>query len=134
MTEPGPDYWTVDRVERVRVSHPATGKSAEAPTEDEAFGRLTRELARDGDITIGGPRRQPPMPPPGAHTLPGPFAMTPGAEYRFTVIGEWAEILPDLQCRLDRAIYTCGSAEPAAVDLVFRRTPQGAGGADTGGA
>lgn len=64
------------------------------------------------------------LPPPGADTLPGPFAMTPGAEYRFTVVGDWVEILPDLQCRLDRAIYTCGSAEPAAVDLEFRRTPQ----------
>lgn len=69
-------------------------------------------------------------PPPGARTLPGPFAMTPGAGYRFTVVGDWVEILPDLQCRLDRAIYTCGSAEPDAVDLEFRRTPQAVNSAE----
>jgi hypothetical protein len=72
---------------------------------------------------------EPRIPPPGGRTLPGPFAMTMGAEYGFTVIGEWTEVFPDLQCRLFRAIYTYGSAEPAAAELIFRRTPQGASSA-----
>lgn len=124
MTEPGPDHWTVDRVERVRVSHPPTGKSAEAATEDEAFGRLTRELVRDGDITIGGPLRPPPA--VASKPLPMPFLMTPEAEYRFTAAAvEWAEVFPGLEVRMARAIFACSpDGAPAAVELEFRHVPQ----------
>ena len=40
---PGPDGWSVETVERVKVTHLATGK-------------LIAGLVTDGDITIGGPR------------------------------------------------------------------------------
>lgn len=56
-TEPeGPpaDHWTSETVER--VTHTATGKSAEAPTRDEATGKLVRRLVEDGDISINAAR------------------------------------------------------------------------------
>lgn len=53
---PGPDDWSVETVERVKVTHLATGRSAEAPTQSEAVGKLIAGLVTDGDTTIGGPR------------------------------------------------------------------------------
>jgi hypothetical protein len=55
--DPGPDHWTVETVERVRVTHTQTGKSAEAPTRDEAVGRLVAELVTAGDISINAGRK-----------------------------------------------------------------------------
>lgn len=63
MTPPDPDHWTVEHVERVRVTHNATGKSAEAATQDEAVGRLISELLASGDITINGARQAQGMKP-----------------------------------------------------------------------
>lgn len=50
------DQWTAETVHRVKVTHHATGKSAEGVTEDEAFGKLIRELIGSGDITINAGR------------------------------------------------------------------------------
>lgn len=55
------DSWQVEH--RVKVTHLPTGKSAEAATEDEALGRLVRELVTAGDISINDGR--------GALGLPG---------------------------------------------------------------
>jgi hypothetical protein len=52
---PPADHWTSETVER--VTHTATGKSAEAPTRDEATGKLVRRLVEDGDISINAARR-----------------------------------------------------------------------------
>jgi hypothetical protein len=48
------DNWQVET--RVRVTHLPTGKTADAPTQDEALGRLVRELTAAGDITINDGR------------------------------------------------------------------------------
>lgn len=53
--EPPADHWTSETVER--VTHTATGKSAEAPTRDAAIGKLIRGLVVDGDISINVARR-----------------------------------------------------------------------------
>jgi hypothetical protein len=56
--------------------------------------------------------------------LPGPFAMTVGAEYRFMAAGEWAEVFPGLQVRMNRAVWACSpDGEPTAAELDFRRPP-----------
>lgn len=49
------DHWTSETVER--VTHTATGKSAEAPTRDAAIGKLVRGLVEDGDISMNAARR-----------------------------------------------------------------------------
>ena len=54
--EPDADSWDVDTV-RVRVTHHATGKSAEGATREEAFGELVGELLRSGDIAISAGRK-----------------------------------------------------------------------------
>ena len=56
MTPPGPDHWTVETVERVKVTHTQTGRSAEAPTRAEAFGVLVAELVTAGEISINAGR------------------------------------------------------------------------------
>lgn len=49
------DHWTEETL--VRVTHTATGKSADAPTRDEAIGRLVRSLVEGGDVSINAARR-----------------------------------------------------------------------------
>jgi hypothetical protein len=63
---PNPDTWTVETVERIRITHLATGKYAEAPTCDEALGKLVMELVQCGDITINDARKAHGLPPFGA--------------------------------------------------------------------
>lgn len=46
---PRPDGWSAETVTRVKVTDPVTGRSAEAPTESEATGRLIAGLAQDSD-------------------------------------------------------------------------------------
>jgi hypothetical protein len=77
----GPDHWTVETVKHVKVTHDATGKTAEAATEDEAFGRLVRELIASGDITINAGRSALGMPP---YQFPGTILCGDG--YAGTVI------------------------------------------------
>lgn len=55
--QPDPDHWTVETVQRVKVTHTATGKSAEAPTRGEALGKLLVELLNSGDISINTARK-----------------------------------------------------------------------------
>jgi hypothetical protein len=57
------DHWTSETVER--VTHTATGKSAEAPTRDAAIGKLVRMLVEDGDISLA-PVDMPEAGQPGA--------------------------------------------------------------------
>lgn len=49
------DHWTEETL--VRVTHTVTGKSAEAPTRDEATGKLVRRLVEDGDVSVNAARR-----------------------------------------------------------------------------
>ena len=53
---PGADHWTIETVERVKVTHSQTGRSAEAPTRAEAFGALVAELVTAGEISINAGR------------------------------------------------------------------------------
>jgi len=123
-------HWTTDEpgdAEKAEITERARRRAEE---NDRMTPRRSHSLTFGGGLAgISEPGdRSPGMPPPGYVGLPLPSALTPGAEYRLMVGGNWAEILPDLECRMVRAIWACApDGKPVGVDLEFRRTPQAAG-------
>ena len=71
------DHWTEETI--VRLTHTATGKSAEAPTKDEAIGRLARRLDEDGDVSVNAARRMHGLELFGMPGAGQPDAFTPDA-------------------------------------------------------